>query len=55
MNYLILILTLFIIGCAPPHAIHEMIVVYSAWQDKPETTQTMPEERLEGNYKAWGE
>lgn len=54
MKIVLLILSLLLMGCAPPHAIHEMIVVYSAWQDKPQIN-TVPEESLEGNYEAWGE
>ena len=26
-------------GCAPPHAINEMIIVYSAWESVPELKQ----------------
>lgn len=56
MRYLILLLlSVMLIGCAPPHAIHEMVVVYSAWLDVPTAKQVTPEERMEGNYKAWGE
>ena len=52
---LTLSMVLLLIGCAPPHAIKEMFTVYSAWQNTPEMHGTMPEERIEGNYGAWGE
>ena len=34
-------------GCAPPHAVKEIIIVYSAWDDLPELEHETSENRFE--------
>ena len=37
-------------GCAPPHAINEMIIVYSAWESVPELDRDSVD-----NFEQWEE
>ena len=39
-------------GCTP---LHEIVAVHTAWRGAPTASRTLPEERIEGNYRAWGE
>ena len=58
MKYLILCAILFISGCSTYNGITDAGRVYSMWQYQYQHRHlysTKPEERLEGNYKAWGE
>ena len=50
-HVIFLLAVLLIAGCAPPHAINEMIIVYSAWESVPELGHV----NHSNNFEDWEE
>ena len=56
MKIVLLFVSLFFSGCSTHQGITDAGKVWSMWQYQYQHShRRIPEERIEGNYKAWGE